>query len=152
MTDVKTPFAEWNKLSGEMYNQWEKGMTAWWDQVLENPDFLKVMGENLTAQARGRRAYERAVDEGLEKAHLPSRTDLVRVARIATLLEEKILRVEDVLLDLKDQLNRIEKEALLARVEAAEARVAMEERLAAIEARIAGEAPAARKSTRKTEG
>jgi hypothetical protein len=137
MPQTDDPFAEWNRMSGAMYDQWEKGMTAWWDQVLENPQFLKAMGENLSARARGEKMYQQAVDEGLERAHLPSRTDLVRVARIATLLEEKVLRVEDAVLQMKDQLDRIEREALLARVEAAEARVALQERLAGLEGRLA---------------
>lgn len=151
MAQENGPFGEWSKLSNEMYTQWEKGMTSWWDQVLENPQFLKAMGDNLTQQARARRAYERAVDEGLEKAHLPTRTDLVRVARIATLLEEKILRLEDLLLDIQDKVASAEKEALKARIDAAEARVALEERLAAIEARLEGAAPTAGDDT-KTRG
>ena len=152
MSEPKEAFADWSRVSGEMYGQWEKGMSAWWDQVLENPQFLKAMGENLSAQAKGQKMYQEAMDDGLERAHLPSRTDLVRVARIATLLEERVLRVEDALLDMKDQLVRIERDSLLARVEAAEARVALQERLAAIEARMAASEGASPRGTPEGSG
>lgn len=135
---------DFTKLSQQFYDQWEKGMTAWWDQVLESPAFLSAMGDNLTTTARVKGAYAKAVDENLTKMHLPTRGDLVRVARIATLLEEKVLSVEDRLLEIQDQLGRIEREAVTARIDAAETRIELRERLAALEQRLASlEAPAA---------
>ena len=124
------------KMSQQIYDQWEKGMSAWWDQVLENPAFLSALGENVANQSRMRGAYAKAVDENLSKMHLPTRGDLVRVARIATLLEEKVLQVEDHLLNIQDTLSRIEKEAITARIDAAETRIELRERLAQLEARL----------------
>lgn len=126
-----------SRLTQQWYQQWERGMTTWWDQVLDSPAFLGAMGDNLSNQAKVRGAYADMVDEGLKNAQLPSRNDLVRVLRIATLLEEKILGVEDRLLSMQDSLGRIEKEALTARIEAVESRLELKERLAALEARLA---------------
>lgn len=128
---------DFSKMSQQFYEQWEKGMTAWWDQVLESPAFLSAMGDNLTQTSRARGAYAKAVDDGLTKMHLPTRGDLVRVARIATLLEEKVLSVEDRLLEIQDQLGRIEKESVTARIDAAETRIELRERLEALERRLA---------------
>jgi hypothetical protein len=136
MAESDAPYGDFSRMTNDMYKQWETAMTTWWDQVLENPTFLKSMGDNLSAHTRGRRAYEQAVDHGLERAHLPTRADLVRVARIASLLEEKVLAVEDQLLALKDQGTIIEKEALRARIEAAETREMLHEKLATLEAKI----------------
>ena len=137
MSDTtNSPFADFDKLSSDLYGQWEKGMTTWWDQVLDNPAFLGTMGNNLSAAARARQSYETAVDDTLERAHLPTRTDLVRVARIATLLEEKLLTVEDRLLVVQDKLVAAEKEALLARIESAETQVALMDKLASLEAKL----------------
>jgi hypothetical protein len=130
-------FPEFREMSQKLYAQWEKGMTAWWDQVLDNPAFLSTMGENAGATSKVKGAYAEAVEESLTRMHLPTRGDLVRVARIAALLEEKVLAVEDRLLSMSDTLGRIEKEAITARIEAAEARIEMRERLAALEARLA---------------
>ena len=120
------------KVSQRLYDQWERGMTAWWDQVLDNPTFLAAVGDNLAALSRTRREAAGAVDEGLAAMHLPNRGDLVRVARIATLLEDKVLALEDRLLAISDQLARIEKEAIAARIEAAEARLELRRRLDAL--------------------
>lgn len=128
---------DFSKLSQQFYDQWEKGMTAWWDQVLESPAFLSALGDNLTQSSRARGAYAKAVDENLTRMHLPTRGDLVRVARIATMLEEKVLSVEDRLLEIQDQLGRIERESVTARIDAAETRIELRERLAELEARLA---------------
>ncbi len=139
-------FSDWNEMNREVYKQWEQGMTTWWDQVLDNPSFLGALGNNVSQMSKARAAYEKTVDETLNKAHLPTRADLIRVARIATLLEEKVLQVEDGVLGVQDKLDRIEKEALLARIEAAEARVELNQRLARIEValdtRALGKTPA----------
>ena len=134
-------FSDLNEMNREIYKQWEQGMTTWWNQVLDDPSVLGALGNNVSQMSKARAAYEKAVDETLNKAHLPTRADLVRVARIATLLEEKVLQVEDIVLEVQDKLDRIEKEALLARIETAEARVELNERLARIEAALTVSAP-----------
>lgn len=127
---------DFTAMSQQLYEQWEKGMSSWWDQVLDNPAFLSGLGENVANQAKARGAYAKAVDDSLSRMHLPTRGDLVRVARIATLLEEKVLTVEDHLLKMQDTLARIEKEAITARIEAAEARIEVRERLSVLEDRL----------------
>lgn len=120
------------QLTGEMYRQWEKAMTTWWDQVVENPGFLKGMSENLNRMAEIRSGYEDQVDQSLERMHLPTRKDLVRLARINTLLEERLLAQEDTILALQDRLVGLEREVVQARVEAAEARLESRETLSAV--------------------
>ncbi|TNE90994.1 MAG: hypothetical protein EP330_06925 [Deltaproteobacteria bacterium] len=122
--------------SRAIYEQWEKAMGTWWDQVLESPQFLSGLGKNLEAQAQARGAFTKAMDEGLANMHLPTRTDLTRVARIATLLEEKVLAVEDLLLQMGDTMADLQKEVVQARIEAAEARIESREQLAALQARL----------------
>lgn len=131
---AETP--DFEKLSGELYRNWEKAMTSWWDQVLESPAFLGAMGQNLSAQAQARSTYEKSVDDTMEKLHLPTRKDLVRVARIATLLEDRLLGQEDQILDLKAKLVSLEREAVQARLEAAEARLELREALGGIRAEL----------------
>lgn len=127
---------DWSKKSGEAYRVWEKAMGAWWDKVLESPEVLKKVNENLKTQSQARRVYEDGIDTTMSNLHLPSRKDVVRVARIAGLLEEKILGVEDKLLAMEDRLERIEKETLRARIDAAEALLTVQDQLAATLARL----------------
>lgn len=153
-----TSGADFTQLSEEMYRIWERSMTQWWDQVLESDTFLKGLGDNLSTQSAARAQYERSVDESLARMHLPTRTDLTRLARIASMLEERLLQQEDVLLEMRDRMGQLEKEALQARIEATEARIearesraAMQERLAGLEARL-GElaAPQPKRRARST--
>jgi hypothetical protein len=137
------PFPEYSKLADAMADQWEKGMSAWWDQVLDSPAFVESMGKNLSAQVKARKQAEGVGEAWLHQMNLPSRADIARLGRISTLLEQKLLQMEDVLLELRDQLSAqqgrlelIEREALQARVEAAEARLELRERLAALQQKI----------------
>jgi hypothetical protein len=104
-------------------------MGAWWDQVLQSPAFLHVMGENLVARTQARANYERAVDTAMDRMHLPTRRDIGRVARIATLLEERLLAQEDILLSLRDELQAAQADAVRARIDAAQARLDMQAEL-----------------------
>ena len=116
-----------------LYDKWEQGMTAWWEAVMKNPAFLGGMGHNMARITQMRTAYEAMVDGSLQRAHLPTRRDMVRVANVISLLEDKLLRVEDELLATQDKLVDMEKAALKARIEAAEAQLELTERLTRME-------------------
>lgn len=118
-----SPFPDLNQLSGDLYRQWEKAMGSWWEQVVDSPAFLGAMSKQVGQMAEARGRYEEAVDESLERMHLPTRTDLVRLTRLVTQLEERVLSQEDLILSLQDRLEGMEKEIMRARVEAAEARL-----------------------------
>jgi hypothetical protein len=142
---MSSPRAEaGRRAAAELYQQWERSMGAWWDQVLASPAVLSTMGRGLSAQSTARQQYERAVEEQLARLHLPTRGDLVRMTRIATLLEEKLLQQEDTLLALREELAEARSEALSARVECAEARVELRSALAALQQTLGdpGGAPA----------
>ena len=151
MTETQPPFPDLTKLTGDLYRQWETAMSSFWDQTVDNPGFLGAMTGNLAQMAEARAQYEDAVDQSLEKLHLPTRKDVVRLARIANLLEERLLSQEDRILEQQDKLVALEREVVRARVEAAEARVearaqseALLARLDQLEAKLTGEAPARR--------
>lgn len=120
----------------DLYRQWEQTMAKWWDTVLDDPTTVAGMGKNLAAQARMRGQWEEGVDRSMEAMHLPSRKDVVRLAKIASLLEDRIVAIEDRVLEQGDQLDRIEKETLRARVDAAEALITVQEKLQAIEDKL----------------
>lgn len=118
------------KMQGEMYKTWEKALGAWWDQVLESPAFYDtVKSVGPMAQARGQ--YQKAMDGALRELQLPTRDDVVRLTKIVTQVEDKLLAQEDLLLKMQDRLIAMEREALKARIEAAEARIAVAQHTAA---------------------
>jgi hypothetical protein len=141
--------ADFKQFSDDMYKMWEQSMTTWWDQVLDSPEFLGASGKGLSAMAGARRQYEGQVDEQLSRMHLPTRGDLTRLARIATLLEERVLKMEDTVLEVKDllearesRIDSLEKQVLQARIEATEARVELRETLASLKDTLAALQPA----------
>jgi len=126
------PFAHLSELTGSLYRTWEEAMEDWWGQALGSPAFRAAMAENMASHTQARGAYQHQVDRTMEQLHLPSRADLVRLTRIATLLEDRLLGMEDRLLGIEDrlegleiQLGEVERELLKARLDAAEALVAL---------------------------
>ena len=140
---MATSTPEFDRAATEMYKHWETAMTSWWDQVLESPAFLGTVGKGLGQATAARGQYTKAVDAWLEQAHLPTRDDLVRLLRVCSQLEDRLLAQEDLLLELKDKLAATEKASLEARIAAAEARVELNERFDALEARLLTPTPAA---------
>lgn len=130
-------FKGFGKVSSEFYQHWERSMTAWWDRVLDSQDVLKAMNGNLAAGVDARRGAQRMGEKWLERMQLPTRRDLVRLTRIATLLEERLLGLDDRLLDMQDKLDSVEKEAMRARIDAAETKLVLLERIGELEARLA---------------
>ncbi len=120
----------------QLYQSWEKAMGAWWDQVLQSPAFLGAMSENLASRTQARAAYERTMESAMDRMHLPTRKDIGRVARIATLLEERLLAQEDLLLTLKDQLVEAQRDAVQARIDTAQARLELHRELERLRAEL----------------
>jgi hypothetical protein len=122
-------------MNAEWFRQWEQSVTRWWDAVLEDPGFVRGMGDNLAGRAQVKSTMQEGVDRAMEQMHLPSKRDLVRLARIASLLEDRLVATEDALAETRERLDRLEKESLRSRIEAAEALVALRERVAELEGR-----------------
>ncbi len=119
--------------SNQMYEQWEKGMTEWWEGMMQNPAFLGSLGDNMANMTQMRTAWDDAIDQGLERARMPTRKDMIRLASIISLLEDKLMKVEDQLLASGDQLVQMEKALLTSRIESVEMRLELNERLSRIE-------------------
>lgn len=114
---------------GEWLRQWEQSVAKWWDAALEDPAFTRSMGDALSGRAQLQSAQAQAAERLLEQMHLPSKADLVRLARIVSLLEDRMVHLEDQLAETTSRLDRMEKETLRARIDAAEALVRLEEQL-----------------------
>lgn len=140
--------ADFDALAGEAYRSWERATASFWDQVLDDPKFLGGMNEVVAASVSAQRRAADATRQALEAMHLPTREDIVRVARLVGHVEDRLLAVEDRLLAVQEALAETTREALKARIDAAEARLATDARWAALEARLdallaAGGPPAA---------
>lgn len=151
MAESQDMFPDFQKMSNDFYKQWEQSMTRWWDQVLDSPAFLDNMGKNASGYAKARSSYQRSMDDLAEKMHVPGKSDMVRLARICTLLEERLLKQEDQLLGMQDRLDVLEKELVQSRIEAAEARLEQRERLIRLEELMLAAATTPDKSRRRND-
>lgn len=133
-----TPFPDLSQLSGDLYRQWEKAMGSWWEQVVDNPGFMGGLSQQMGQVAEARKRYEDAVEQSMTQMHLPTRGDMVRLARLCTLLEERLLQQEDLLLRMQDRMEGLEREVLQARLDAAEARLEARDRLEQIQRTLDG--------------
>ena len=145
-----------SKMSAELYRQWEDSVSGWWDQVVESPAFLDGASKSMGGLASLRSQYEQQMDENLSRMHLPSKGDITRLARIANLLERRLLDLEDRVLEVRDGFTqrdaraaRIEAELVQARIEAAEARIEHRTQLETLTARLAALEEAAKPKTRR---
>jgi hypothetical protein len=120
----------------DWFREWERSVARWWDAVLDDPAFVEGMSQQVAGTAQLRAAWEEGVDQTMHRMHLPAKKDMVRLARIASLLEDRLVTVEDRLDEVGDRLERIEREVLQARVDAAEALVRIDETLRAIRDRL----------------
>lgn len=152
MAETRDTFPDFQKISNDFYKQWEGAMTRWWDQVLDSPAFLDGMGKNAAGYAKARGAWQKQMDEMAERMHVPGKADLVRLARICTLLEERLLQQEDRILEMQDRFVGLEKELIQARIEAAEARLEQREQLGRIEEMLKQMGAGADSKRRRSEG
>ncbi|MEL6342606.1 MAG: hypothetical protein AAFV53_05700 [Myxococcota bacterium] len=110
-----------------LFTQWQANMAQWWQQALNLPQ--------PPAQVRDR--YELLVDATLQQMHLPSRTDLTRLARITDRLQALLSQQNNERYVLQEHIARLEKEVVQARIEAVESRLALRDQLQSIEQRLA---------------
>lgn len=123
-------------LDDDLLQRWEQHFARWWGEVLEDPGAMRRVSEQIAARSALRSTWEAEIDRSMESMHLPSRTDLLRLARIVSSLEDRLVAVEDQVFEQSVQRSRLERETLKARVHAAEALVTVTERLACLEEKI----------------
>jgi hypothetical protein len=121
---------------GEWLRQWEQSLAKWWDTAIEDPAFVRGVGDALAGRAQLRSSWEQGVERTLDQMHMPSKRDVVRLARIASMLEDRLVDIEEQLADMCCRLDRMEKETLRARIDSAEALIRLEERLSALHEKL----------------
>jgi hypothetical protein len=135
---------------GDWLKQWEQSLAKWWDTALEDPAFVRGFGDALAGRAQLRSSWEQGMEQTLEQMHMPSKRDVIRLARIASMLEDRLVNVEEQLADVSARLDRMEKEALRARIDSAEVLIRLEEQLRALHEKLDArlEAPKSARSKR----
>lgn len=98
---------------GKRFDQFKKGFDAWEGQaaklsseVLESPRVLEPAGAALTVLMRGKARVDRALSGVWSTIGLPNRRDQERTLRLLSVMERRIIDLEEKLEDANDALAR----------------------------------------------
>lgn len=83
-------FLQWYNDTSE---KWSKAA----DELLRKDEILKSTRHFVETYARSQRELYRTSEEGLKTFHIPTRSDVTRVARLIVVVENKVDRVEEAL-------------------------------------------------------
>ena len=98
---------------GKRFDRFKKGFDAWEGQaakvsseVLESPRVLEPAGAALTALMRGKARIDRTLAGVWSTIGLPNRRDQERTLRLLSVMERRIIDLEEKLEDANDALAR----------------------------------------------
>ena len=81
-------FVRWYRANGE---RWSKAA----DELLRKEETLKSAGHFFEAYTRSYKQLRRVSEEGLKNLHVPTRSDVARVAKLVVVVENKVDRIEE---------------------------------------------------------
>jgi hypothetical protein len=98
---------------GALFDRWTKGFDAWESraakissEVLESPRVLEPSGALLSSVLRGKARANRALQGVWTAVGLPNRRDQERTLHLLTVMERRILDLEEKLEDAHEELRR----------------------------------------------
>ena len=96
---------------GVLFDKWKKGFDAWESraatvsaEVLSSPRVLEPSGALLSALMRGRARADRALEGMWSSIGLPTRRDQERTLHLLSVMERKIIDLEEKLEDAEEAL------------------------------------------------
>jgi hypothetical protein len=105
-----------------LFEKWKKGFDAWEaraakvsSKVLESPVVLEPTGALLSAVMRGKARTDRVLGDVWSAVGLPNRRDQERTLRLLTVLERRVIDLEEKLEDAHEDLRRARSESARTR-------------------------------------
>jgi hypothetical protein len=100
-----------------LFEKWKKGFDAWEveaakrsSEILQSPRVLEPAGAVLSAVMRGRARADRALSDVWSAVGLPNRRDQERTLRLLTVLERRVIDLEEKLDDAREDVRRAQSE------------------------------------------
>lgn len=100
-----------------LFEKWKKGFDAWEiraaevsSKVLERPAVLEPSGALISAVMRGKARTDRALASVWSAVGLPNRRDQERTLRLLTVLERRVIDLEEKLEDANESLQKARNE------------------------------------------
>ncbi|MGM0607293.1 MAG: hypothetical protein ACQESP_02615 [Candidatus Muiribacteriota bacterium] len=100
----------WNvNMMDEMSKQWEKMLKQWFDELMQNPEFLQNMGKSMETAFTSKIIGDEIKNKMADSFSLPTREMVAKLGRQLIRQEAKINQLEDLILELKDDLKKLNK-------------------------------------------
>lgn len=84
----------------DLLGQWETAANQFGQEVLKSGEAARAMGAATTASAKGQDATREAMGKALTVFNLPSRAEVVALAEQVSRVEERLSRIESLLIKL----------------------------------------------------
>ncbi len=101
-----TLFEKWKK----GFDAWEGRAAKWSSKVLESPAVLEPSGALLSAMMRRKARTDRMLSDVWSAVGLPNRRDQERTLRLLTVLERRVIDLEEKLEDARENERRARKD------------------------------------------
>ena len=88
-----------------LVDEWERRLDAVAGEVTGTDAFSRVMNQVQNLQLRTQRSFQGAMATHLERVNMPTRGDVIRVGEALLALEQRVARMEVLLLDIHRSLD-----------------------------------------------
>lgn len=101
--DIRAMSTDPSALFRELLGQWENVANRFGQEVLKSGEAARAMGVATSAAARGQEATKDAMGKTLTALNLPSRAEVVALAEQVARVEERLSRIESLLIKLASE-------------------------------------------------
>ena len=98
----------WNiNMMDEMGKQWEKMMKQWFDELMNNPEFLQNVGKTMETALTSKILADDMKNNIAKSMAMPTASLVARLGTHIMRQESKIAELEEHILELKDDIKNI---------------------------------------------
>lgn len=105
----------------KMFEEWEKSLGKYLEDTMRQPEFMKMVGKNLSTSMDFQGALKKNLQKWLKTWDVPTHDELAGLYKTVNSLESRVLDLEDINEDLREELAKKDQslETLQAKHEAA---------------------------------
>jgi polyhydroxyalkanoic acid synthase PhaR subunit len=117
-------FMDPTKFGNQFYEQMETLFVDRFNELLHSHSFLSKVGKGVEAGLEGKKGFDDAMRQYLEKVNMPTREDIGKILQYLTRLESKIIGLEEKIEDLQDEIEALRESEKAPKKSAAPSRTA----------------------------
>jgi BMFP domain-containing protein YqiC len=83
------------EINRKLFSEWEKKLAEFMDKRMRDPDFMKVVGQGITATMDAKSHIDARLEEWFRTLNLPTKDDMEKVWTTVNALETRLIDLED---------------------------------------------------------